>query len=139
MEDHMKSELCVDTVRNAWKAFPAICGAVLHSDRGSQYTSAYYRGELACTGIIQSLNSDGGRCHDNVHCEVLWARRKEELLYGRYETKKMKFEELIILNWRYFIICWNTRRICSDNGGLALMLKRKQYYEALEQADYRFR
>lgn len=62
MADHMKEELCADTVQNARKAFPAIRGAVLQSNRGSQYTSACYRAELARTGIIQSMNSDGGRC-----------------------------------------------------------------------------
>ena len=134
MADHMKADLCVATVRNAAKAFPAIRGAILHSDRGSQYTSACYRAELARTGIIQSMNSDGGRCHDNARCEAMWARMKEELLYGRYETKKMKIEELKTLIWRYFIIYWNTRRICSANGSLPPMLKRKQYYESLEQA-----
>ena len=134
MADHMKADLCVATVRNAAKAFPEIRGAVLHSDRGSQYTSASYRAELARTGIIQSMNSDGGRCHDNARCEAMWARMKEELLYGRYETKKMKIEELKTLIWRYFIIYWNTRRICSANGGLPPMLKRKQYYESLGQA-----
>lgn len=133
MADHMKADLCVATVHNAAKAFPKIRGAVLHSDRGSQYTSACYRAELARTGIIQSMNSDGGRCHDNARCEAMWARMKEELLYGRYETKKMKIGELKTLIWRYFIIYWNTRRVCSANGGLPPMLKRKQYYESLEQ------
>ncbi len=71
MAEHMKAELCVDTVQNAWKAFPAIRGAVLHSDRRSQYTSACYRAELARTGIIRSMNSDGGRCHDNARCEAM--------------------------------------------------------------------
>ncbi len=32
------------------------------------------------------------------------------------------------------MIYWNTRRICSDNGVLPPMTKRKQYYESLEQA-----
>ena len=133
MADHMKADLCVATVRNASKAFPKIRGAILYSDRGSQYTSACYRAELARTGIIQSMNSDGGRCHDNARCEAMWARMKEELLYGRYETKKMKIGELKTLIWRYFIIYWNSRRVCSANGGLPPMLKRKQYYESLEQ------
>ena len=26
---------------------------------------------------------------NNAHCEAMWARMKEELLYGRYDTKKM--------------------------------------------------
>ena len=85
-------------------------------------------------GIVQSMNSDGGRCHDNARCEAMWARMKEELLYGRYDTKKMTIEELKTLIWRYFIIYWNNRRICSANGGLPPMLKRKQYYESLGQA-----
>ena len=34
-------------------------------------------------GIIQSMNSAGGRCHDNARCESMWARMKEELFYSR--------------------------------------------------------
>lgn len=134
MADNMRTELCISTIGNAFKAFPSIRGAIIHSDRGSQYTSASYRAELNCCGIVQSMNSDGGRCHDNARCEAMWARMKEELLYGRYDTKKMTIEELKTLIWRYFIIYWNNRRICSANGGLPPMLKRKQYYESLEQA-----
>ena len=71
-------------------------------------------------------------CHDNARCEAMWARMKEELLYGRYDTKQMTIEELKTLIWRYFIIYWN-RRICSANGGLPPMTKRKKYYESLGQ------
>lgn len=134
MADNMKAELCVSTIKNAYKAFPSISGAILHSDRGSQYTSALYRAELSRCGIVQSMNSDGGRCHDNARCEAMWARMKVELLYGRYDTKKMTMEELKTLIWRYFIIYWNTRRICSANGGLPPMVKRKKYYDSIEQA-----
>lgn len=134
ISNNMKAELCISTIENAVKAYPSICGAILHSDRGSQYTSASYREELSRCGTVQSMNSDGGRCHDNARCEAMWARMKEELLYGRYDTKKMTIEELKTLIWRYFIIYWNNRRICSANGGLPPMLKRKQYYESLGQA-----
>ena len=54
-------------------------------------------------GIRQSMNSAGGRCHDNARCESMWARMKSELLYGRYDTKKMTTEELRDLIWRYFM------------------------------------
>jgi len=127
MADNMKSDLCVSTVENAYQAFPAIRGAILHSDRGSQYTSTAYREALRRYGIIQSMNSAGGRCHDNARCEAMWARMKEELLYGRYETKKMTISELKTIIWRYFIIYWNKRRICSANGGLPPTVKREQY------------
>ena len=52
------------------------------------------------------MNSAGGRCHDNARCESIWAKLKEELLYGRYDTATMTVEELKTLIWRYFIIYW---------------------------------
>ena len=134
MADNMRAELCVSTVENAHRAFPDIEGAIIHSDRGSQYTSTLYRTELSRYGIIQSMNSDGGRCHDNARCEAMWARMKEELLYGRYNTRQMTINELKTLIWRYFIIYWNNRRICSANGGLPPMVMRKHYYDSLKQA-----
>ena len=100
----MRADLCVSTAENAHKAFPGIEKAILHSDRGSQYTGAVYRAALARCGIVQSRNSDGGRCHDNARCEAMWARMKEELLYVRYDMKKMTISERKTLIWRYFII-----------------------------------
>ena len=100
------------------------------SDRGSQYTSQLYRDELQRRNNIQSMNSTGGRCHDNARCEAMWARMKEELLYDRYDTKQMTIAELETLIWRYFMSYWNNRRICSANGGLPPMVKRQRYLDA---------
>ncbi|HEY9160976.1 MAG TPA: DDE-type integrase/transposase/recombinase, partial [Desulfomonilia bacterium] len=58
-------------------AYPGLRGAIIHSDRGSQYTSGEYRQAIERYGIIQSMNSAGGRCHDNAKCEYLWGRFKE--------------------------------------------------------------
>ena len=89
---------------------------------------------LAKYGIIQSMNSAGGRCHDNARFESMWARMKSELLYDRYNTETMTIEELKVLIWRYFISYWNNRRICSANGGIPPIIKRQRYYQSLEQA-----
>lgn len=59
--DNMRAELCVQTVENAYKSCRDIRGAVLHSDRGSQYTSEKYRCAIIELGIRQSMNSAGGR------------------------------------------------------------------------------
>ena len=134
MDTNMKAPLCVETLDNAITAYPDLKGAIIHSDRGTQYTSELYRNKLNKCGIIQSMNSDGGRCHDNARCESMWARMKSELLYDRYDTEKMTVEELKILIWRYFISYWNNRRICSANGGLPPMIKRQRYYESLQVA-----
>ena len=131
MDTNMKAPLCVETLDNAIKAYPQLKGAIVHSDRGTQYTSEAYRKAISKYGIIQSMNSDGGRCHDNARCESMWARMKSELLYDRYDTEKMLVEDVKALIWRYFISYWNNRRICSSNGGLPPAVKRKQYYDAL--------
>jgi putative transposase len=129
MADNMRAGLCVDALRSAITAYPGLRGAIVHSDRGGQYTSGEYRQVIKKCGIIQSMNSAGGRCHDNAKCESLWGRFKEELLYDRYDTKKMSMEEVKSIVWRYFMSYWNNRRICSANGGLPPMLKRKRFYE----------
>ncbi len=88
MDTNMKAPLCVQTLENAAKAYPGIRGAIIHSGRGSQYTSQLYRDAIRQYGIQQSMNSAGGRCHDNARCESMWARMKSELLYDRYDTEK---------------------------------------------------
>jgi len=125
MRDNMKAGLCVQTVINAYESYPEIKGAIIHSDRGSQYTSEEYRAIMGKYGIIQSMNSDGGRCHDNARCESMWARMKEELLYDRYNTKLNEIKTLI---WRYFMSYWNNRRICSANVGIPPIAKRIRYF-----------
>ena len=131
MDTNMKAALCERTLDNAVRPYPALRGAIIHSDRGTQYTSEAYRKAVAKYGIRQSMNSAGGRCHDNARCESMWARMKEELLYGRNNTEEMTIEELKTLIWRYFISYWNNRRICSANEGLPPMVKRQRYYESL--------
>lgn len=131
METNMKADLCVHTLENALISYPALEGAIIHSDRGTQYTSKAYRQTIRKHHIRQSMNRSGGRCHDNARCESLWARMKTELLYDRYDIQQITVEQLKILIWRYFLSYWNNRRICSANGVLSPMLKRRQYYEAL--------
>lgn len=133
MDTNMKAPLCVETLDNAILAYPDLRGAVIHSDRGTQYTSEVYRKTIKKYRILQSMNSAGGRCHDNARCEAMWARMKTELLYDRHDTEKMTIDEVKILIWRYFISYWNNRRICSANGGLPPAVKRKQYYDALDK------
>ena len=133
MDTSMKAPLCAQTLKNAAETYPGIRGAVIHSDRGSRYTSQLYRDVIHEYGIRQSMNSAGGRCHDNARCESMRAGMKSELLYDRYDTKKMSTDELKTLIWRYFISYWNNRRICSSNEGLPPMIKRQRYYDSLKE------
>ena len=76
MRENMKKELCIDTIRQLGK----LNNVILHSDRGSQYTSEDFRKELKRLGITQSL-SGTGRCYDNARMESFFATLKKEKLY----------------------------------------------------------
>ena len=128
----MRAELCIKTLADAHNKHPELHGATIHSDRGSQYTSHDYRAAMKRHGFIQSMNSDGGRCHDNARCESMWARMKEELLYDRYDTTKMSVGEVKSLIWRYYESYWNNRRICSAIGGMPPKVKLENYYDSLQ-------
>jgi transposase InsO family protein len=133
MDDNMKTPLVIQSLVSAHKLH-GIHGAIFHTDRGSQYTSTDFRTQLQKFGIIQSMNSDGGRCHDNAKCESMWARFKTEAIYGRLNTKIMPMEQVKTLVFRYFLGYWNNRRICHVIGGLPPALKRRRFYEALKKA-----
>ena len=135
MDTNMKAPLCVQTLENTAKAYPGIRGAIIHSDRGSQYTSQLYRDAIQQYGIQQSMNSAGGRCHDNARCENMWARLKDELFYSRnLKSTDFTVAQLKKMVWRYFMSYWNNRRICSSNDGLPPKVKRDRYYAALPMA-----
>ena len=56
---------------------------------GESSIPASFTGEaIQKYGIQQSMNSAGGRCHDNARCESMWARMKTELLCDRCDTEK---------------------------------------------------
>lgn len=133
LRTNMKAGLCVETLESAYSAHPELRGAIIHSDRGSQYTSRAYRYWINHYGIRQSMNSAGGRCHDNAKCESMWARMKSELFYDRgLKSENYTISELRVMIWRYFMIYWNKRRICSANDdGLPPEIKRLRYYSSL--------
>lgn len=135
MDTNMKASLCTETVSNALKLHPELTGSIIHSECGSQYTSDEYRHKIASCNLKQSMNSAGGRCHDNARCESMWARMKVELFYSRNnKPENYTVEELKTKIWRYYMSYWNNRRICSANDGLPPALKRRLYYQSFKKA-----
>ena len=113
MRDNMRKELCVDTVRNLCRRYLLAEGVILHSDRGSQYTSDAFRQELKRRGITQSL-SGTGHCFDNARMESFFATLKKEKLY-RIPTYRMTREEVKTIIFRYVFVYYNTVRIYTGN------------------------
>lgn len=62
-------------------------GALLHSDRGSIYTSSAFRDLLKIMGIQQSF-SRAGNCHDNATMECFNGTFKIEALYNSLWAKE---------------------------------------------------
>jgi len=62
-------------------------GLLLHSDRGSQYASCYYKVLLGRKGILCSM-SRKGNCFRYAVMESFYRNLKVELIYQRkYETR----------------------------------------------------
>lgn len=128
MRDNMKKELCVDTVKQLRHSCGKLKNAILHSDRGSQYTSEAFRKELKNSGLRQSL-SGTGHCYDNARMESFFATLKKEKLY-QIPTHKMTREEVKSEIFRYIFGYYNTQRVTSFNpDGLPPMV-----YRQLKQA-----
>ena len=66
MDTNRKAVLCERTLANAVHSYPALRGAVIHSDRGSQYTSETYRKSIAKYGILQSIQGVDAEEIENV-------------------------------------------------------------------------
>jgi len=114
MRNNMKKELCIDTIEAAARRYP-IRGAILHSDRGSQYTSDEFRKTLKSNGVTQSL-SGVDHCYDNARMESFFATLKKELLY-RIPTHTMRRSKVETIIFRYVFTYYNTIRINTSNPG----------------------
>ena len=115
MRENMKKELCIDTVKQLKQKFGKLDGVIIHSDRGSQYTSEAYRQLLSSYGVTQSLSSTG-KCYDNARMESFFATLKKEKLY-KIPTYRMTREQVKTVIFRYIFGYYNTHRVNSFNPG----------------------
>lgn len=121
MDGNMRAELCVRALENACRG-NCVEGAVLHSDRGSQFTSQAFRTALCRHKLLQSM-SGAGRCYDNARMESFFATLKKEKLY-QMDTTKLRRDEVKSVVFRY-ICYYNCRRISSVTGGLPPLVYRE--------------
>jgi putative transposase len=77
--DHMRSELVVDALQMArWNRRPQP-GTILHSDRGSVYTSWIFGHRLREAGLLGSMGRVASSV-DNTMMESFWSTMQRELL-----------------------------------------------------------
>ena len=95
MSDRMTDDLVIGALEKALVRGLVKKNAVIHSDRGSQYSSKNFRNMLAEHGFRQSM-SGRGNCYDNAQAESFWARLKTELLEGgAFRSLDEAFSEIL--------------------------------------------
>jgi putative transposase len=78
--DHLRSELVVDALEMArWRRRPPAGQTVVHSDRGSQYTSWAFGRRLRAAGLLGSMGRVGSPA-DNAMMESFFGTLQLELL-----------------------------------------------------------
>ena len=75
----MTDELVIEALDKALTRGLVATDAIIHSDRGSQYSATNFRNLLKKHGLRQSM-SGKGNCYDNAQAESFWARFKTELV-----------------------------------------------------------
>lgn len=80
--DHMRTGLVEKALRRAYTIRGSIKGALMHTDRGSQYVSAQFAKCCTELGVLQSRARVGSSA-DNALAESFNASLKREVLQGR--------------------------------------------------------
>lgn len=87
MRQSLDRELVLQAVLMALWQRPRAGSVILHSDRGTQYTSEEYQAFLADHGIVSSM-SGVGSCYDNAVAESFFGLLKRERVNRRqYSTR----------------------------------------------------
>jgi putative transposase len=112
MADHYRTPLIEDAIRMAARNYGVAEGAVFHSDRGSNYTSARFAETLEDLRIRQSVGRTG-ICFDNSMAESFFGVLKNERVHRvAYLTREQARADIA----RYIEFRYNTRRLHSALG-----------------------
>lgn len=76
---NMTTQLVIDAFLQARHRGLIKSGAIIHTDRGSQYAAVEYRRLLYIHGLRQSMSAKGN-CYDNAQAESFFSRFKAELV-----------------------------------------------------------
>ena len=81
LSDSMTAELVISALQKAINKKKVLAGAIVHSDRGSQYAATSFRQLLQINCFRQSM-SGKGNCYDHAQAESFFSRFKTELIEG---------------------------------------------------------
>jgi len=113
--DHMRTELVIEALEQAFGARRPPKGVIFHSDRGCQYTSKDHRDLARAHGVVLSLGRKGD-CFDNAVAESFFATLKRELVDRRAWPTRAGLRRAL---FEYIQGWYNTRRLHSSLGYLS--------------------
>ena len=119
---NITAELGSRTLSKAISQHPQVLknGVVLHSDRGSQYTSKEFTDYCSAYNVTQSM-SRAGCPYDNVPMERYFNTLKSELIYQH----SYSCEDKLLSDIENYVLLWyNSVRPHSFNNGLTPWQKR---------------
>jgi len=97
MAEHLRTELVVEALEMAMRNGRLHADCIMHSDRGTQYTSTEYREKLVELGLRHSVGRTG-QCWDNALAESFFASLKNERVHQMvYPTRKKAKEDTCCL------------------------------------------
>jgi putative transposase len=112
VDDNYRTPLITSAIKMAARGVELPAGAVFHSDRGSNYTSAEFAAVLEGLGIRQSVGRTGS-CFDNALAESFNAAVKVERVHRTvYPTIRKAREDIA----RYIELRYNRTRLHSALG-----------------------
>jgi putative transposase len=120
MADHMRADLVCDALAMAARNYPLAENAIMHSDRGTQYTSDQFAKAVKAIGARRSMGRTGD-CFDNALAESFNAAIKVERVNRmRYATIEEATRDVV----RYIELRYNRRRL---HSALGYITPRKAY------------
>jgi len=112
IDDNYKTPLIEQAIEMAARNQELAAGAIFHSDRGSNYTSAKFAATLRRLGLQQSVGRTG-ICYDNSMAESFFAALKNERVHRtQYPTRNHARRDIV----RYIEFWYNSRRRHSGIG-----------------------
>lgn len=106
MADHHRAELPVAALRMAAGRGALEDDCVMHTDRGSEYTSDEFRSEISMLRMRQSMGRVGS-CYDNAAAESWFALFKAEIGTAVWETREIARADV----FRYIEVEYNRNRL----------------------------
>jgi putative transposase len=126
----LRSDLALDALEQALHARPDAVGAIVHSDRGTQYTSIRYTERLAAAGLERSVGSVGDS-YDNALAETINGLYKTEVIRRRGPWRNVDDVEYATLVW---VDWFNNRRLLEPLGYVPPAEFEAAYYQQQSQA-----